>query len=201
MATTNKRVALVTGGTRGIGRAIARRLFEDGFSVVISGHTEASTARAVEELAREKILVAGRAANARLEEDQRALVELAFGQAGRLNVLVNNAGIGEFAPVDRLEPERFREILETNLFGPYYAIHAAAPRMREGGGGFIVNIASLARSPAAPPTTPRSSACSGCPTPRCSTSATTESASPRSCRAPSPRSSAARTAARRAAGC
>ena len=144
MATTNKRVALVTGGTRGIGRAIARRLFEDGFSVVISGHTEASTARAVEELAREKILVAGRAANARLEEDQRALVELAFGQAGRLNVLVNNAGIGEFAPVDRLEPERFREILETNLFGPYYAIHAAAPRMREGGGGFIVNIASLA---------------------------------------------------------
>jgi 3-oxoacyl-[acyl-carrier protein] reductase len=59
-------------------------------------------------------------------------------------VLVNNAGIGAFDRVDRLEPSAFRETVETNLFGPYYAIHYAAPVMKKGGGGFIVNIASLA---------------------------------------------------------
>ena len=139
----NTRVALVTGGTRGIGRAIARRLHADGFRVVISGHTTESTRRAVEEFAREGMPVAGRAADARREEDQRALVEFAASSEGRLDVLVNNAGIGEFAPVDQLDPDRFRSVLETNLFGPFYAIRAAVPFLKKQG-GFIVNIASLA---------------------------------------------------------
>lgn len=138
------RVALVTGGTRGIGRAIARRLHGDGFEVVISGHTVDSTRRALEELEREGLRISGRAADARREEDQKALVEFAAARRGRLDVLVNNAGIGEFAPVDRLDPERFRDVLETNLFGPFYAMRAAAPVMKKNGGGFIVNIASLA---------------------------------------------------------
>jgi 3-oxoacyl-[acyl-carrier protein] reductase len=139
-----KRVALVTGATRGIGRAIARRMHAEGFAVVISGHSEESTRRAVEELAREGTPVSGRAADARLEPEQRALVEFAASKHGRLDVLVNNAGIGEFGPVDTLDPERFRAVLETNLFGPFFAIRAAAPVMKKNGGGFIVNIASLA---------------------------------------------------------
>ena len=141
----HKGVALVTGGTRGIGRAVALRLGRDGFSVVISGHSEESTRRAVEELGREGLTVSGRAADARSEADQRALVLFAAASgAGRLDVLVNNAGIGEFAPVDELDPERFRAVLETNLFGPFYAMAAAAPVMKKNGGGFIINIASLA---------------------------------------------------------
>ncbi len=138
------RVAVVTGGTRGIGRAIARRLATDGFRVVISGHSEGSVRRAVDEMSRDGLSVSGRPADARREEDQRALVEHAASTHGRLDVLVNNAGIGEFDPVDRLDPETFRAVLETNLFGPFYAIRAAAPRMRRNGGGFVVNIASLA---------------------------------------------------------
>jgi NAD(P)-dependent dehydrogenase (short-subunit alcohol dehydrogenase family) len=138
------RVAVVTGGTRGIGEAIARRLAGDGFSVVISGHSKQSVARALDRFSRDGLSISGRVADAASEEDQAALMRFAADEKGRLDVLVNNAGIGEFASVEELPPDRFRAILETNLFGPFYAIRAAAPLMRKNGGGFIVNIASLA---------------------------------------------------------
>jgi 3-oxoacyl-[acyl-carrier protein] reductase len=138
------RVALVTGGTRGIGEAIARRLARDGFRVFISGRTEESVSAAAERFAGEGLSIRGFAADARREEDQKRLVESAAREGGRLDVLVNNAGIGHFGAVDELAPERFREVLETNLFGPFYAIRHAAPLMKKSGGGFIVNIASLA---------------------------------------------------------
>jgi 3-oxoacyl-[acyl-carrier protein] reductase len=138
------RVAVVTGGTRGIGEAIARRLAGDGFSVFISGSTEQSTQAAVARYRKDGLSIRGFAANARTEEDQKRLVESAAREGGRLDVLVNNAGLGHFAPVDQLPPDQFREVLETNLFGTYYAVHYAAPLMKRNGGGFIVNIASLA---------------------------------------------------------
>jgi NAD(P)-dependent dehydrogenase (short-subunit alcohol dehydrogenase family) len=65
-------------------------------------------------------------------------------EAGRLDVLVNNAGLGRFAPVDELSAEDFREVIETNLFGPFFGIRAAAPVMKKLGGGWILNVASLA---------------------------------------------------------
>ena len=141
---TTPRVALVTGGTRGIGEAIARRLSAEGFAVFISGRTEESVRSALARLAKEGLAFRGFAADARSEEDQKRLVESAAREGGRLDVLVNNAGIGHFAPVDQMDPERFREVLETNLFGPFYAVRHAAPLMKKNGGGFIVNIASLA---------------------------------------------------------
>jgi 3-oxoacyl-[acyl-carrier protein] reductase len=141
---TAPRVALVTGGTRGIGEAIARRLSAEGFSVFISGRTEESVRSALARFAKEGLALRGFAADARREGDQKRLVESVAREGKRLDVLVNNAGLGHFAPVDRLSPEQFREVLETNLFGPYYAVHYAAPLMKENGGGFVVNIASLA---------------------------------------------------------
>ncbi len=141
---TTKRVALVTGGTRGIGEAIARRLARDGFGVFVSGRTGESVKDAESRFAKDGLAIRGFPADARREEDQKRLVESVAREGGRLDVLVNNAGIGRFDPVDRLEPAQFREVLETNLFGPFYAIHHAAPLMKKNGGGFIVNIASLA---------------------------------------------------------
>ena len=138
------RIALVTGGTRGIGAAIARRLAADGFSAFVSGRTEESTRAALARFAKEGLSIRGFAADARSEQDQKGLVESVAREAGRLDVLVNNAGIGHFEAVDRLAPERFREVLETNLFGAYYAVHYAVPLMKKNGSGFIVNIASLA---------------------------------------------------------
>lgn len=143
---TPERVALVTGGTRGIGFAVARRLARDGYAVAISGRSRESVDEGVERLRREvpSGRFAGYPADARRENDQRALVEWTAETLGRLDVLVNNAGIGEFASVEELDPERFREVVETNLFGPYYATHFAVPLMKRSGGGFIVNIGSLA---------------------------------------------------------
>ncbi len=139
-----KRVAIVTGGTRGIGRAIVERLAAEGYAVVLSGRTAKSAEEAAAALRKEGHEAVGAAADARKEEDQRRLIELARREHGRLDVLVNNAGIGEFGRVDELSPERFRDVLETNVFGPFYAIRHAVPLMKESGGGFIVNIASLA---------------------------------------------------------
>lgn len=141
-----ERVALVTGGTRGIGFAIASRLAREGFAVVVSGRSEESVASAVGRLERavEGGRFSGRPADARSESDQRSLVAFVEKAHGRLDVLVNNAGIGEFDSVEKIEPERFREVVETNLLGPFYATHFAVPLLKKGGGGFIVNIGSLA---------------------------------------------------------
>jgi 3-oxoacyl-[acyl-carrier protein] reductase len=144
MKASRTRVAIVTGGTRGIGRAIASRLAADGFAVILSGRTAKSAEETAAALRRDGVPVHGLAADARKEEDQRRLVQFAEREHGRLDVLVNNAGIGGFGRVDELTPEQFRDVLETNLFGPWYAIRHAAPLMKKSGGGFIVNIASLA---------------------------------------------------------
>ena len=138
------RVALVTGGTRGIGAAIVRRLAADGFAVFLSGRTEESTKSALARFSKEGLSVRGFAADARSEEDQKRLVQSVARDGGRLDVLVNNAGLGHFDRVDKLSADQFRETLETNLFGVFYAVHHAAPLMIKNGGGFIVNIASLA---------------------------------------------------------
>jgi 3-oxoacyl-[acyl-carrier protein] reductase len=125
---------------------VARRLGADGFAVAISARdpkgVEVAVARLKEMVPSARF--AGATADARSERDQKALLEFVGATFGRLDVLVNNAGIGEFESVEKLDPERFRAVVETNLFGPYYATHFAVPLMKEGGGGFIVNIGSLA---------------------------------------------------------
>jgi NAD(P)-dependent dehydrogenase (short-subunit alcohol dehydrogenase family) len=140
------RVALVTGGSRGIGFAVARRLGSDGFAVAISARDPEGVSSAVGRL--EELVPSGRfagmAANARSETDQKALVDFVGETFGRLDVLVNNAGIGAFDSIEKLEPERFRAVVETNLFGPYYATYFAVPLMKKRDGGYIVNIGSLA---------------------------------------------------------
>ncbi|HLN81822.1 MAG TPA: SDR family NAD(P)-dependent oxidoreductase, partial [Thermoanaerobaculia bacterium] len=123
----DERVALVTGGTRGIGLAVARRLAAEGLAVAISGRNDGSIRDGLERLRKDvpSGRFAGRAADARSETDQRALIDWTSETFGRLDVLVNNAGVGEFDSVEKLDPERFRSVVETNLLGPYYATHFA----------------------------------------------------------------------------
>lgn len=141
---TARRVALVTGGTRGIGEAIVRRLAGDGFAVVLTGRTRESADRAVERLRADGLEVRGIGADARREADAKAAIAFVEKEHSRLDVLVNNAGIGGFDRVDRLSAETFEEVLQTNLFGVFYAIQHAVPLMKASGGGIVVNIGSLA---------------------------------------------------------
>lgn len=138
-------VAVVTGGGRGIGAAISRRLAELGISVVLCGRTAAT----LEETAK-SIVQAGNLAEAIPCDvvDDRALAEVARtvrSKYGRLDVLVNNAGVGAFAaPLHEFPLEDWDRILNTNLRGVFYAIRAFAPLMIERRYGHIVNISSLA---------------------------------------------------------
>jgi 3-oxoacyl-[acyl-carrier protein] reductase len=136
--------AIVTGGTSGIGLAIARDLARAGGSVVITGRTQARVDAAVKELAGAGGRVIGKAVDVRDRAAVDALVAETAKAFGGLDVLINNAGVGAFANVAEMTDETWDEILDTNLSGVFYCTRAAIPPMRQSGGGWIINIASLA---------------------------------------------------------
>ena len=139
------KVAIVTGATRGIGRGIAEALAREGVRVCISARKESEVEEAVEALNK---LDGGKAigfvCDVRDHAQVKSLFERATAALGGVDILINNAGIGIFAPVEEMAPETFRAILETNLFGVFYCCHEAIPLMKQRGGGYIINISSLA---------------------------------------------------------
>jgi 3-oxoacyl-[acyl-carrier protein] reductase len=137
--------ALVTGGTRGIGRAITEALLAEGCRVVICGRTRESTEAAVGDMSsRYPSNVFGVAADVSDIQAASALFEFADQTLGGLEILVNNAGIGIFRKVEELSVEDWRRTIEVNLNGAFYCSKLAVPRMKAAGWGFIVNISSLA---------------------------------------------------------
>jgi NAD(P)-dependent dehydrogenase (short-subunit alcohol dehydrogenase family) len=138
------RAAVVTGGTRGIGRAVAEALVGAGAAVAICGRSEESVSRAVAELGAGGGKVAGRAADVSDAAEVAALFRMVDERLGGLDILVNNAGIGAFASVADLTVEQWRRTIGTNLDGVFYCCREAMPRFRQRGGGFAINIGSLA---------------------------------------------------------
>ena len=138
----NKR-AIVTGGNRGIGRAIAEALLREGAMVTICGRTHSSVERTVNELGGPP-KVFGRAADVSDADAVADLFKFADENMGGLNILVNNAGIGIFRQVGELTLEDWRATLDINLTGVFYCCREAIPRLRHSGGGAIVNVSSLA---------------------------------------------------------
>jgi len=138
-------VALVTGGTRGIGQAISARLAELGASVVLTGRDEARAQDMAREIANHQHTVEG----VRCDLTDLASVESVADHMrksyGRVDILVNNAGIGgPPAAIHELRPEDWDAIFNTNLRGVYYMLHAIVPMMLNAGSGQIINISSLA---------------------------------------------------------
>jgi NAD(P)-dependent dehydrogenase (short-subunit alcohol dehydrogenase family) len=127
------KVAVVTGGTKGIGRAIASSLVTAGVRVAVTGRREQNLAETTGYVCDVRDYDQVKSTFARITED-----------FGGVDILVNNAGIGIFGSVELMSVEDFRAVLETNVFGVFYCCHEAIPLMKQRGGGYIINISSLA---------------------------------------------------------
>lgn len=145
------KTAIVTGGTKGIGRGIAEALVREGVNVFISARSRHEIDETVAELLS---LKQGRATGIVADvcnySQIKAMFELAVSQLGGLDILINNAGIGLIQTVEEMSPEDFRSVLETNIFGVFYCCHEAIPLLKKRGGGYIINMSSLAGTNAHP---------------------------------------------------
>jgi 3-oxoacyl-[acyl-carrier protein] reductase len=138
------KIAVVTGGTKGIGLGIAEALLKIGAKVFICGRDKRDLNQAVEWLSKHGH-VEGDVCDVRSEDQVRMLVGECERRLGGLDILINNAGMGIFGrTVEELSGDEFRQMLETNLYGVFYACHYAIPLMKQRGGGYIFNISSLA---------------------------------------------------------
>jgi NAD(P)-dependent dehydrogenase (short-subunit alcohol dehydrogenase family) len=145
MASVANKTAAVTGGTKGIGFAIARALVAASVNVSISSRHEDEIRQAVTDL---NELGAGRCVGFVCDVRDEAEVNSFFASTvdalGSVDILVNNAGIGLFDTVESTSGEDFRAVIETNLCGVFYCCREAIPLMKQRGGGYIINISSLA---------------------------------------------------------
>lgn len=137
-------ICLVTGGTRGIGRAIAAMLAEEGASVAICGRNQEAVDQTVSELASRGSKVKGKAADVRNYEQVSGLFQFVDAEFGGLNVLINNAGVGVFRSVSDLSVQDWELTIGTNLTGAFYCCREALFRFATQGTGYIINISSLA---------------------------------------------------------
>ncbi|MCU0356914.1 MAG: SDR family oxidoreductase [Cyclobacteriaceae bacterium] len=138
------KTALITGGSKGIGYGIAEALVKDGYHVAITGRNKEQVTLATEELNKIKSGHAiGIKADVRDYADQEAAVKEVLSHWGQLDVLIANAGIGYFAPVDTLSLEQWQETIDTNLTGVFYSLRASLEALKKSK-GYIITIASLA---------------------------------------------------------
>ncbi|MGI8669823.1 MAG: SDR family oxidoreductase [Aridibacter sp.] len=144
------KVAVVTGGTKGIGKAIAEKLLQNGAKVFICARDKSEIKRTLEHLSRFG-KVDGEICDVRSETQVKMMLDECERIFGGVDILINNAGVGFIGEtIEEMPPDKFRQTLETNLFGVFYTCHYAIPIIKERGGGYIINISSLAGQNAHP---------------------------------------------------
>lgn len=133
------KTAVVTGGTSGIGKAVAEEFVGHGSEVIVSGRDEEKGRAAAEEIGRDCDFVR---CDMRDYDDVERLVEKTVSDHGKLDVMVNNAGMGSRGGIEEIDPETWHELLDTNLNGVMRGTRTALPHLRETG-GCVVNVASV----------------------------------------------------------
>ncbi len=136
------RVAIVTGGGRGIGREIALLFAGEGAKVTVSARSHDQIAEVVEEIASSGGEAIGIGADVSVEDDVRKMVDETIDRFGRIDILVNNAGILEPSPVAAADSALWRRVIEVNLIGTFYCSKAVTPALIERGWGRIINMSS-----------------------------------------------------------
>ena len=136
------KVAIITGGGVGIGASIAKGYIAEGAKVVITGRRKEKLEEFVAQFPAD--CIAFYAGDITKVEDAEAMVETAVAKFGKLNILVNNAGIDPAGTVTDIPIQQWHDIINTNLTGTFYMTRFAIPKMLEAGGGSIINVASLA---------------------------------------------------------
>jgi NAD(P)-dependent dehydrogenase (short-subunit alcohol dehydrogenase family) len=137
------KVALVTGGTKGLGRAMAEALASAGASVVLTGRTSETAEAAAREVAQaEGARTLGLGADVSKSAEVTAMVARVLDAFGRLDILVNNAGINIRRPIEKLEESEWEQVIATNLTGPWLCCRAAVEPMRRQKWGRVINVSS-----------------------------------------------------------
>lgn len=140
MTTLIGKTAIVTGGSRGIGLAIARALVTSDVNVMITGTKQQPLEDAIRELG---ALAMAQRADVRDYADVERAFNAAAAHFGGVDILVNNAGVGVFTPVANMSIDQWHQVIETNVTGAFHCSRAVLPHLRKRGGGWIVNISSL----------------------------------------------------------
>lgn len=144
------KIAVITGGTKGIGRAIAENLLRNDAKVFICARNKHELKRTLEELSGLG-QIEGEICDVRSEKQVKMMLDECVRLFGGVDILINNAGIGIIGKtVEEMSVEEFEQTLQTNLFGVFYACHHTIPLMKKRQGGYIINISSLAGQNAHP---------------------------------------------------
>jgi NAD(P)-dependent dehydrogenase (short-subunit alcohol dehydrogenase family) len=156
------RVALITGGARGLGRAMAEALAQAGASVVVTARTLESAETAAKEIAASTgAKTLGIQVEVTNGSDVRAMVEKTVDALGGLHILVNNAGVNKRGPIEELSEEDFDSVIAANLKGPWLVCRAVAPILKAQKWGRVINLSSIMGEVSMPGRTPYASSKGG----------------------------------------
>ncbi len=136
--------AIITGGGRGLGKAVALLLASEGVNIGITGRNEENLKMTVDEIKKLGVNSSYAVFSIDNEIHVKAGIESLAEQLGGIDILINNAGIGDFGSIEEMSSEVWEQVIKTNLFGVYYAAKAVYPFLKEKGEGDIINVASTA---------------------------------------------------------
>ena len=137
------KVAYITGGTKGIGYGIAKTLLNAGMRVAVSGRNAEDAKKAAAGLSQDQSRVLGVGSDVRDLDSEKEAIAAVLDTFGQVDLVLANAGLGYFAPVDELEPEQWRQMIDTNLTGAFYTLKASVDALKASK-GYYMTLASLA---------------------------------------------------------
>ncbi|UOH77461.1 SDR family oxidoreductase [Ornithobacterium rhinotracheale] len=137
------KVAYITGGTKGIGFGVAKLLVDNGMRVAISGRKLEDAQAAAQKLSSDESRVLGLSSDVSSLENEENAVKAILAKFGQLDVVLANAGVGHFAPVDELTPDQWHQMINTNLNGAFHTLKASVDALKKSK-GYYISLASLA---------------------------------------------------------